>query len=668
MLPVTAALMLAVAANGASGTDDPWSHYHEAFASAFKNYDAARLGTVAMEGPSEITRGAYGEWKIVYRAGSEGIAPGGSIRLTFRHLSEWGIPQNLDQGGPNFTTASASDGVPVELTPMQHFQIWNRYFLPFFPWQHVTEVKVRKRLLPGQTITLVLGDRSLGSPGMRAPAVARDRAWFLVFVDADASGHFVAIDKDLYVRIRSGPPVRLRVLLPSQAAAGAPVDVQLRAEDSDGNVAEGYRGTVRLDSANASSNLPATYTFTAADRGLHWFRGIGFSKTGIRRVLADDGVLHAESNPMLVSTRAPAQSIYWGDLHGHTIFSDGTGMPEQYFDYARNIAGLDFAALTDHIEMLDPVREKMISDLTEKRNDPNHFVTIQAYEWSGLPASGGNHNVYMLRPGLPSFRSSNSQTSENPFVYFGPPERGAGHVARLFELLREQPGASKGEIIVIPHDRGGTATPEWTDPLLEPLVELASESGDHEQWAQTFVVPGMQIGFIGSSDDHYGRPGYGMDDRFDQMWNYTRQGSPLAAVIAPEKTREAIFSNLYQRHTYATTGARIILQVSVDGHPAGDSCIADAPVFHVLVAGTAPLKTVEIKKLVPRAFEVTDPVPDTREHAQVVFQQRLTPGQEDVEFTHTEAGVTDSPAFYYVHVVQADGEQADSSPLMIRHK
>jgi hypothetical protein len=286
-----------------------------------------------------------------------------------------------------------------------------------------------------------------------------------------------------------------------------------------------------------------------------------------------------------------------------------------------------------------------------------------------VTADGGHHNVYMLHPGLPSFRSSNSQNAENPFMYFGPPERGAAHVARLYEFLRRQPGADKGEIIVIPHDRGATATPQWGDPVLQREVELTSESGYHEKWAQTFFVPGAQLGFIGSSDDHYGRPGYGMDDRFDEPWNYTRQGSPVAAVIAPEKTRESIFAALYQRHTYATTGARIILQVSGDGHPAGDSYIASAaPVFRVLVAGTAPLKTVEIKKLIPRPFEVTDPMPDTREHAQVVFQQSLTPGQEDVEFTFTEAGVPETSAFYYVHVVQADGEQADSSPLMIRHK
>ena len=56
--------------------------------------------------------------------------------------------------------------------------------------------------------------------------------------------------------------------------------------------------------------------------------------------------LSAESNPMLVTREGPR--ILWGDLHGHSNFSDGTGLPEDYYRYARDVAALDVAALTDH--------------------------------------------------------------------------------------------------------------------------------------------------------------------------------------------------------------------------------------------------------------------------------------------------------------------------------
>ena len=56
--------------------------------------------------------------------------------------------------------------------------------------------------------------------------------------------------------------------------------------------------------------------------------------------------LAAESNPLLVAPGGAA--LLWADLHGHSDLSDGTGTPEDYFRYARDVAALDVAALTDH--------------------------------------------------------------------------------------------------------------------------------------------------------------------------------------------------------------------------------------------------------------------------------------------------------------------------------
>src|SRR5207247_39139 len=41
--------------------------------------------------------------------------------------------------------------------------------------------------------------------------------------------------------------------------------------DAYGNLATGYRGTVRVTSSDAQAVLPADYTFTAADAGRHTF-------------------------------------------------------------------------------------------------------------------------------------------------------------------------------------------------------------------------------------------------------------------------------------------------------------------------------------------------------------------------------------------------------------
>jgi hypothetical protein len=60
-------------------------------------------------------------------------------------------------------------------------------------------------------------------------------------------------------------------------------------------------------------------------------------------------------------------------------------------------------------------------------------------------------------------------------------------------------------------------------------------------------------------------------------------------------TRESIFASLYGRRVYATTGARILLDFTIDGHPMGSDVVClGAPTIQVDVVGTAPLAVVQV--------------------------------------------------------------------------
>src|SRR5262249_28727382 len=57
--------------------------------------------------------------------------------------------------------------------------------------------------------------------------------------------------------------------------------------DAQGNVAEGYTGTVHFTST-ASGALPDDYTFTAADSGVHTFSGVILYTAGAQTLTAQD--------------------------------------------------------------------------------------------------------------------------------------------------------------------------------------------------------------------------------------------------------------------------------------------------------------------------------------------------------------------------------------------
>src|SRR5262249_22224285 len=80
----------------------------------------------------------------------------------------------------------------------------------------------------------------------------------------------------------------LGVVLPAgPLTAGQSVSVTVTALDAAGHTATDYVGTVQLTSSDAGAQLPAAYTFTAADAGQHTFT-VQLQTAGTPSVLAAD--------------------------------------------------------------------------------------------------------------------------------------------------------------------------------------------------------------------------------------------------------------------------------------------------------------------------------------------------------------------------------------------
>jgi hypothetical protein len=77
----------------------------------------------------------------------------------------------------------------------------------------------------------------------------------------------------------------------SPYVAGVAHSVTVTALDAYGNTATGYRGTVGFTSTDTKALLPANYTFTAADSGVHRFSlGVTLKRAGTQAVRARDTV------------------------------------------------------------------------------------------------------------------------------------------------------------------------------------------------------------------------------------------------------------------------------------------------------------------------------------------------------------------------------------------
>jgi hypothetical protein len=76
---------------------------------------------------------------------------------------------------------------------------------------------------------------------------------------------------------------------PFSVTSGRAFNLTVKAVDAYGNVATGYRGTVKFASSDNSATLPGKYTFTAADNGMHPFTGLVLKKRGTQTITVFDG-------------------------------------------------------------------------------------------------------------------------------------------------------------------------------------------------------------------------------------------------------------------------------------------------------------------------------------------------------------------------------------------
>jgi hypothetical protein len=88
-----------------------------------------------------------------------------------------------------------------------------------------------------------------------------------------------------------GTAVYFALAAPANVTAGSPFDITVTAPDPYGNAAVSYQGTVTFSSSDTDPGIvvPADYTFTAADAGVHTFSGgVTLSTPGDQTVTVTD--------------------------------------------------------------------------------------------------------------------------------------------------------------------------------------------------------------------------------------------------------------------------------------------------------------------------------------------------------------------------------------------
>lgn len=534
------------------------------------------IGRAELTPAGPVVAGSVGTWTIRYTAGRYGVDDGGSLKFSWRTVSDWANPQLTDPAAPEYLSVETTADVVLapRFDPRGNFR-------PFVKTIHVRVLDGFMR--PGETLTITFGDRRRGSPGSRAQTFCERPFRFRLFVDCFGADVYEEVEEDLSFPIVSGPAARLVALLPAHAVAGEPTWAFVRAEDRWGNPAAGYRGTVAFPPAAGMEGLPSAYAFTEADGGAHRFEGIRFTEARLHTITARDTAanLTAASNPLLCEAASPALRPFWGDLHGQSGETVGTNTVEDYFRFGREKAAIDFCCHQGNDFQVTPAVWAEIKRQTKAFHTPGRFVTFLGVEWSGITGAGGDHNV--IYPGDDGLihRSSHWQIEDRADAHTD-----AYPITDLYRAFAGQ------DVILLPHIGGRRADLRWHDPALEPVIEIHSCWGTFEWFLDEALERGYRVGFVAGSDDHKCRPGAAAPGAgaFGVLGG-------LTCLYARSLTREALWEALRARRTSCSTGERILAQLKADGHWMGEEYeAAAAPRFEVFVAGTGPLEEVRIRR------------------------------------------------------------------------
>ncbi|MBT4814116.1 MAG: DUF3604 domain-containing protein, partial [Lentisphaerae bacterium] len=271
-----------------------------------------------------------------------------------------------------------------------------------------------------------------------------------------------------------------------------------------------------------------------------------------------------------------------------------------------------------------------MQDIVSSFNEDGRFATLIGYEWAGKQ---GHRNVYTSEDRLRLFRGMFPSTSRLDAVY----DSFAGQEA----------------VVAGPHTGHTKDFFAYHDERVQRFLEIYSMWGAYEELAFDAVSRGALIGFTGGGDCHEGRCGFSVEDPARQgTAGHTfapglRYKCGMTAAVLPALNREELLGALRERHTYATTGARILLDVSVAGiRMGGQGSCTGAP---------------RIDAEVHACSEV--------EHVQVVRDGQVAYSEDgpsmDVALAWVDTEVTTGEHWYVFRVVQCDGETAWSSPIWV---
>lgn len=349
--------------------------------------------------------------------------------------------------------------------------------------------------------------------------------------------------------------------------------------------------------------------------------------------------------------KAQNYNYYYGNIHAHSSYSDGNQdaatsqmtTPLQDFNYARQSQHIDFYGISDHNHaqagMTSPVIFHRGLSQADSANVDGTFVAMYGMEWGVI--SGGGHVLIYGYDSLIGWEQNNYDV----FV-----------AKNDYQSLWNKINAKNGAFGYLAHPNTSDYDNLFNTTVRQnadnAIIGLAARSGPANSTNTTYSNPSTSnniTDFNNALKQGY-HLGVGLDhDTHNSVFG--RQSAGRLVVLAPSLTRANILDGLKRMRFYSSDDWNVKVNFSINMQPMGAVYMqAGSPTLSVSVTDPDGENVSSIT--------VYYGIPGSGVSPTVLTSNT---NNNTLNYTHTIAN--NGSYYYYLRVVQADGNTIWTSPI-----
>jgi hypothetical protein len=331
---------------------------------------------------------------------------------------------------------------------------------------------------------------------------------------------------------------------------------------------------------------------------------------------------------VLIAGSGQAQyKCFYGNLHAHTSFSDGESTPDTAFAYARDVAGIDVQALTDHNNGgydYNPALYQIVKHTADSFTVAGVFLALAGQEIG--KSTGFGHIASYDTPELSPFFNN------------------ASDLLSCYEWLldSDRPAMFCHPMLFQTDDFNYFYYyPEYLKSM--DLLEVINQNGNFEDKYLMALQQGWQVGAAANQDNH------------DRNWGAAANSLgqiPLTGIWADTLTKASVLDALQSRRTFATlvrpAGDFMELSIKAGNHWQGDYFITSSTQLEFEVSAKASINSFA-KLLVYSDGLLSDSLKPQNKDTVWQFTKPLGPGKH----------------YFFVKAIQTDNDMSWTSPVFV---